>query len=156
VEVAEVARGSGSRDRGGKEFTPAADWCECCCASGERRPDGWLAGRLSDSLVTGLRASRLVALSVAEEGARNCRLAPASRVSGRANTPSWVYGDGSRDDSGIPPAAARPLHSQLHGVQEPTPRADEKQLCCRPGTAVKLLWPAVNSAWRPNLAIGPI
>jgi hypothetical protein len=22
--------------------------------------------------------------------------------------------------------------------------ADGKQLCCRPGTAVKLLWPAVN------------
>jgi serine/threonine protein kinase len=25
-------------------------------------------------------------------------------------------------------------------------RADGKQLCCRPGTAVKLLWPAVNPA----------
>jgi hypothetical protein len=33
-------------------------------------------------------------------------------------------------------------------------RAVGKQLCCRPGMAVKLLWPAVNPAWaRGNLAI---
>jgi hypothetical protein len=29
------------------------------------------------------------------------------RVSGRANTPSWCTGDGSRADSGTPPAASR-------------------------------------------------
>jgi hypothetical protein len=31
--------------------------------------------------------------------------------------------------------------------------AGGKQLCCRPGTAVKLLWPVVNPALRENLAI---
>jgi hypothetical protein len=33
-------------------------------------------------------------------------------------------------------------------------RADGKQLFCQPGTAVNLLWPAVNPAWAGgNLAI---
>jgi hypothetical protein len=35
-------------------------------------------------------------------------------------------------------------------------RAEGKQLCCRPGTAVKLLWPAVNPALARKLGdLGP-
>jgi hypothetical protein len=44
------------------------------------------------------------------------------RVSGRAHTPSWVYiRDGSRADSGIPPAASWQLHSlTVQGIEEGT------------------------------------
>jgi hypothetical protein len=43
------------------------------------------------------------------------------------------------------------LEADVHAQHS---RADGKQLCCRPGTAVKLLWPAVNSALAgENLAI---
>jgi hypothetical protein len=38
-------------------------------------------------------------------------------------------------------------------------RADGKQLCCRPGTAVKLIWPAVQCesgfGWRQSGDLGP-
>jgi hypothetical protein len=36
--------------------------------------------------------------------------------------------------------------SQLSPRARVSTRADGKQLCCRPGTAVKLLWPAVHPA----------
>jgi hypothetical protein len=53
-------------------------------------------------------------LWASREGGLPTRLPPRGdvRVSWRAHTPSWVYtGDGSRADSGIPPAASRQLHS---------------------------------------------
>jgi hypothetical protein len=37
--------------------------------------------------------------------------------------------------------------STLPTLSNVASRADGKQLCCRPGTAVKLLWPEVNPAW---------
>jgi hypothetical protein len=47
----------------------------------------------------------------------------------------------------------RPLSREAHSTPL-TSKTDGKQLCCRPGTAVKLLWPAVNPALAgENLAI---
>ena len=50
--------------------------------------------------------------------------------------------------------AAQPLHETTASLAEarqqvrspPLQGADGKQVCCRPATAVKLLWPAVNPA----------
>ena len=65
---------------------------------------GFLACPLTAFVCTGL------ALCVQLLRPYQTRLLPRGgfRVSGRAHTPSWVYtGDGSRADSGIPPAASR-------------------------------------------------
>jgi hypothetical protein len=44
---------------------------------------------------------------------------------------------------GFQSVSLNPYLDNHHQIDPGATRADEKQLCCRPGTAVKFLWPAL-------------